>query len=154
MSTKREFVVFIEFNPNEQETFIYYLQWTGNEEKLTLLHQILDKADFSEWTGGKPAFSIDINYKLSEEVVDAHTRVLSINHYYKMFTKCTGEFKWKLENLIMTLELEDEYQMGGDMFDQFCCCRIKEMFSDYRNLYKELLDNKITREEYERLSIN
>ena len=148
----REFVVFFEYNSKEEETFIYYLQWTGNEDALTLLEKATEKANSTQ-DSYKIIYSLDTSVKLPEHVVDIHCRVINPNNsYHKMFTKCTGSFEPSVTQKVLD-ELH-EHQLGEYLDEFYCGCRIEKQFSDYRNYYQELLEGKITREEYDKIRKN
>jgi hypothetical protein len=141
------FIRFTEKNHKEHETFHFYLQWNGNEEALTLLQKIVDKSDDSEMYGDCSTFTMDSTKQFTEEEVNLFCKLPCSNDYHGMFTKCTGTFycPFQMEDLLTdnTALLLDE---------TFYPCKIERMFSEYRNYYEELLNGKITREEYERLS--
>lgn len=141
-----EFVPFIEKNTKENETFVFYLQWTGNEEQLTLLNKAIEKACYDDIYGDCSIVTMDINTKIPESAVDIHTRIQSLNGYHKMFTKCIGKFHCPDD-----IDSTDEYEMATLLDETFYSCKIKKMFSGYRNPYVELLEGLITREEYERI---
>jgi hypothetical protein len=144
-----EFVPFIEKNTKENETFVFYLQWTGNEEQLTLLNKAIEKACYDDIYGDYSMVTMDIDIKIPESAVDIHKRIGSFNGYHKMFTKCVGKFRCPFD--IETIDSTDECEMATLLDSFFFCCRIQKMFSGYRNPYVELLEGLITREEYERI---
>jgi hypothetical protein len=144
-----EFIPFIEQNMKENETFIFYLQWTGNEEQLMLLNKGIEHACYDDIYGDCSIVTMDINTKIPESAVDIHKRIQSLNGYHKMFTKCIGTFTCPYNE--ETIESLDEFQMATLLDQTFYSCKIETMFSGYRNPYVELLQGRITREEYERL---
>lgn len=142
----------MEENTKEHEIFVYYLQWNGNEEQLTLLRDILSKQSWDDLGCEHCKLSIDIEHKLTEQVVDTICRThkgVSFNCYHKMFTKCLGKFYSPIKE--SDIEGLDEYEIGRLVDETFWTCKVPKMFSGYRNPYAELLDRKITREEYERI---
>jgi hypothetical protein len=138
----REFVAFIEQNHKENETFVFYLQWTGNEDALTRLEESVENA-YDDMDGDYSSFSMDTSVKLTEDAVTQMCR-LKLGTYSSMFTKCTGVFKYPFDGQISAEELDRA----------FYACKIERMFSEYRNLYSELLNGKITKEEYIKLKLN
>ena len=80
-----------------------------------------------------------------------------------MFTKCTGTFNYNTDSLKDLLEntanveakeakdsednLEHSLQVAEDLHCVFHNCRIEQLFSDYRNIYRELINGKITKED-------
>jgi hypothetical protein len=132
----REFVVFVEKNYHENETFLFYLQWTGNEDAIRLLEQNVKSVDYDDYPG---SLTLDTSIKITEDAVDQMCKVDAANSYHKMFTKCTGVF---------TCTFEDRDVNTDTLYDMFYPCKISQMFSEYRNLYKEYITGKITKDEY------
>jgi hypothetical protein len=133
MSAALEFVVMISTNPKEQEVYLHYLQWTGNEERLTFLDSLLCNCDFEDVYERRNTIMcplhIDIEHKLPESAVDAHVKISDINSYSRMFTKCTGEFNFnpneqEKEELLQM----DPYKLGEYLCDMFIPWRIPEWF--------------------------
>jgi hypothetical protein len=145
-----EFVTFIEKNHKENETFIFFLQWTGNQSELRLLESATNKALLDDMYGDYVEVHLDASARLSEATVDQMCRVSDTNNYHPMFTKCTGTFKCPLTE--EKIETEDEYLLARTLDESFYSCKIEQMFSNYRNYYAELLQGKITREQYEELT--
>jgi hypothetical protein len=123
--TETEFVMFFEKNHKENELFIYYLQWNGNEEELTKLNTILSKALYDDMYGDYSFVMMDINTKIPESAVDIHCKVRDPNGYWKLFTKCTGKFIYPFDE--EDLE-EDEYELATLMNLTFRSCKITKMF--------------------------
>jgi hypothetical protein len=140
----REFVAFIEQNHKENETFVFYLQWTGNEDALTRLEESVENAMYDDMDGDYSSFSMDTSVKLTEDAVKQMCRLKKFGTYSRMFTKCTGVFKCPFDERVSAEELDSI----------FYACKIERMFSEYRNLYSELLNGKITKEEYIKLKLN
>ncbi len=141
------FIRFTERNNKEHETFHFYIQWNGNEEALTLLQKVVDKSDDSVMYGDCSTFTMDSTKKFTEEEVNLFCKLPCSNCYHEMYTKCTGTFVCPFtEDDISSTE------NTANMLDEvFYSCVIKKMFSEYRNYYVELLEGRITPEEYERL---
>ena len=128
-STPLEFVVFYERNHKENETFLFYLQWTGNETELTRLATCLSEADFRELRGDFVEVALDLGIKLPESVVDAHCQLKhTLNAYHPMFTKCTGVFHCPLDHSEIGLELNAS-DVAKLINENFFRCRIKRMFT-------------------------
>jgi len=135
-----EFVAFIETNTKERETFIFYLQWTGNEEQLALLADALENANYDEMEGDFAFFTMDIGVKIPESAADVHTKIKTFNGYHEMFTKCTGKFISPITR--EQIGSIDEYEMAKLLDDTFFSTRIERMFSDYRNKYLDYCSKK------------
>ena len=87
-----EFVVFTIYNTKERESFIFYLQWNGNEENLNRLEALIDNADFSCMDGDYIAIQLDTSVKIPESAVDIHCKVKkTLSRYVHLFTKCVGQ---------------------------------------------------------------
>ena len=86
-----EFILIVETNLKEDESFLSYCQWQGNEEELEKLFKIIDEKDDTELYGdvGKFAYS---RVRLSESAVDEHMKI-RLGTYTDMFHKCVGTFK-------------------------------------------------------------
>jgi len=70
------FITFKEKNNKENETFIFFLQYDGNEEQLNKLNNIISKTDFSDLYEDCSRFEIDIKTMISEASVN---EIIKIN---------------------------------------------------------------------------
>lgn len=86
-----QFVLIVERNCKEDESFLSYCQWQGNEEELEKLFKIIDEKDDSELYGDVGKFSYS-RVLLSESAVDEHMKI-QLGTYTNMFHKCVGTFK-------------------------------------------------------------
>lgn len=86
-----KFVTFKEVNLKEEETFIFFLQYDNNEEKLKELSEIIESADTSELNGDFSIFEIDVNTLLSESTVKELENV-DLGHFGPIFNVCRGDF--------------------------------------------------------------
>lgn len=121
-----EFVTFIEKNTKENETFVYYLQWTGNEEILTRLDRLINGASYETFYGDHSIVGLDISVKIPESSVDIHCEINeTINLYHNLFTKCVG----KCTLTITDEEIEKNKYEKADILDcMFYPCKITTMF--------------------------
>ena len=129
-----EFIVFIEHNHKENETFVIYLQYTNNEESLKKLEEFINTADYSFLEGGDYSdFEIDMSVKFSEDMVDQHCK-LSFGTYSHMFQKVSGKFVFPFEvnKLIFPFDTNETSQRvlnsyeKAKLLDQYfyhCCIR-------------------------------
>ena len=123
-----EFVMFLEQNTKEHELFIFYLQWTHNEEALTKLEYIIDNANYDEMYGDFVMLSLDTTIKFTESVVDLHCSMKKdLNGFCHLFNKCNGRFNYFDRPRIITEE-QDEYELAELLVDDFYTCRIRKMF--------------------------
>ena len=97
-----EYITFIEHNRKERESFIFFLQYTGNEEMLTKLHTFVESADSSYMDGDYSKFEMNIQNKLSESAVNEMITV-QYGSYSRMFQKVNGKFSYWFPD-----EMEDE----------------------------------------------
>jgi hypothetical protein len=123
-----EFVPFIEKNTKENETFVFYLQWTGNEEQLTLLDEAIRKSCCHFMDGDYSLVTMDINVKIPESAVDIHTKLKHFNAFHNLFTKCTGTFSCPITREI--IDSKDEYEIASYLDEIFYTCKIMKMFSN------------------------
>jgi hypothetical protein len=126
-SVPNTYVILFEKNTKEGETFVYYLQWNNNEEKLKLLEKILNKADYDHINGDDIVIlSLSTDVQITEHAVNQHCAVKhDVNGYYNMFSKYNGVFKCPFE--------EDDIECDGfTIADKsqtiFYSCNIHKMF--------------------------
>jgi len=86
-----KFVTFKEINMKENESFIFFLQYDNNEEKLKELSEIINSADTSDLYGDYSKFEMDIDTLLSESTVKELENV-DLGHYGPTFNVCRGDF--------------------------------------------------------------
>lgn len=130
MSVPLEFVVLYEKNYTYKEVFVFYLQWTGNEEAITLLEKITSKAlyeDYEYKCNNEYSFiCVDIENLIPESAVDIHCRLIDPNSYCPLFTKLTGKFKCPFKEEDYDI---DEYELPSLINEELYDCRIRDMFS-------------------------
>ena len=116
-SRMRSFLVIVETNHKERETFVHYCE---SQESVTKLMRIIEKADTSELWGDVSYFTCSWGI-VSEEAVDAHVALKDLGVYNKMFQKHTGVFTCP--------ELsEDPLQAARDLDNHFYGCRLGDYF--------------------------
>jgi len=118
------FITFKENNNKENETFIFFLQYDGNEEQLKKLNDIISKTDFSDLNGDYSTFEIEIETMISEEAVNQIIKV-DLGCFSKLFNKCSGEFKFPSE----LFEELNESEMAFKLDELFYACNITNYFS-------------------------
>ena len=87
-----EYLVIYETNHKENELFIHYCQWTGNEEQLTKFMALMDKADYDDFYGDVSTVCYAKNKRVPELAVDAHMGLDDPNSYSHLFKKHSGTF--------------------------------------------------------------
>ena len=123
-----EFITFKENNKKENESFIFFLQYTNNEEALENLSYYIEKADPSDLTGDFSSFEIDIKNKISEKSVYELEKV-NIGTFGPLFTICKGLFSFNKE---MFDEVEEsEWALKLDSL--YYACRITDHFKIIKN---------------------
>ncbi len=85
------FIVIHEHNHKEDEVFIHYCQWNGNELELAKLLALIAAADSTELKGDVSKFQ-GSSALISEDAVNQHIG-LPFNSYARMFQKHVGTFK-------------------------------------------------------------
>ena len=125
-----EFVVFTETNYKERESYITYLQWTGNEVELKKLDEILKRADTSEMDGDVSVFDMSLT-RVSERSVDEHIEVSrstpSMSH---LFSKKVGVFVCPDFDISPSLYASEQNEsLAGALDDHFYGQRIDDYFT-------------------------
>ena len=118
--------MFVEKNTKKNETFIYYLQWTGNEDALTRLEKLIDGASYDEFYGDYSQVSLDTSIKIPQQLVDIQCNIReTINIYHRLFTKCVGTFTCPISETHLE---EDECERARILDELFYPCKIMHMF--------------------------
>jgi len=87
----KKFILLHEFNTKENESFIYFMQYTGNEETIASFADFVSKADYDDMEGGDYVkFEIDTENKVSENTADEMIKC-NFGSYSHMFSKLTGK---------------------------------------------------------------
>jgi hypothetical protein len=128
------FITFKENNNKENESFIFFLQYDGNEEQLNKLNDIISKTDFSDLYGGDcSTFEIDIKTMISENSVDQITKI-NLGCFSHLFNKCSGEFKFPY----VLFEDLNESEMAFKLDQLFYACSIRNYFSSDKSFDKAI----------------
>ena len=120
----KEFVMLYEQNYDKEELFIFYLQWTGNEEALSKLYNIIQNSHYDEITNESAIITMDIENKIPESAVDIHCKSRGPNKYNTLFTKCSGKFIYPFDDDELN-EFENAYIIEST----FCNCEIRKFFN-------------------------
>ncbi len=92
-----KYVVFKEVNHREKDSFYFFLQYDGNEEKLNTLADIMYYANYEGMCGDYSEFAIDVDNLISQETVDEMLKVNLLCHE-QSFEVCKGEFDFYEED--------------------------------------------------------
>jgi hypothetical protein len=116
-----QFITIVEKNYKENETFVHYCQWDGNEEELGKLLKVLDFALYDDMDGDYSMLWHEEGF-ISESAVDQHVR-LRYGCFDHMFQKHTGVFTCPEFDYI-----RDEYEAAKMIDDFFYASKIKRYF--------------------------
>lgn len=84
-----EFVIFSEHNYINDTTRIIYIQWNGNEDALTMMHEFIR----DEYSDDFYTLSLNLDNKIPESVVNVHC-----NTKHGNFEKCIGKLELDNDN--------------------------------------------------------
>ena len=85
-----KFILLHEFNSKELESFIYFMQYTGNEKTIASFANFISKADYGNLEGGDYVkFEINSKNLVSENTADEMIKC-NFGSYSYMFSKLTG----------------------------------------------------------------
>ena len=118
-----KYASFVEINHKDHETYIYYLQFDGNENELLALKDIIDNADISGMFGDYSEFCIDINNLVSQDTVNEQIKI-NFNGY-KPFDVCNGKFDFHEDDFFNL----DDKEKALKLDEMFYACRIENYFS-------------------------
>jgi hypothetical protein len=98
-----KFILLRVYNAKDCESYIYFMQYTGNEETIDSFAEFISKADYSELEGGHYVkFEIDSKNLVSENTADE-----MIKCDFGMFSKPTGK-------MVNPFHEDSIYDMEGD----------------------------------------
>ena len=118
-----EYISFQENNKKENESFIYFLQYTGNEDAINKLEYYVKSADTPDLYGDFSTFEIDTSVKLKQTSVDDISRI-NLGYYGPTFTVCKGKFNFD-DSLFKNL---DKSNIGLKLDELYYACRICDYF--------------------------
>lgn len=117
-----QFITIIETNHKENETFIHYCQWTGNEEELEKLVKFIEFALYDDMYGDYSSFCVS-RKTISEAAVNEHLG-LGYGCYDHMFQKHVGVFKCP------EFDQTDEFEAAKNLDDCFYACKLGNYFQN------------------------
>ena len=124
-----DYIIILEHNHKEDETYVLYCQWTGNEEEVEKLAKVIESSE-CELHGDYASFSVS-RVKIPEAAVDIHCGIKEFGGYIRMFQKCEGSFtcpEFSEESCAKAKELNRYFYHG----------KIREHFS----ITKKILDDR------------
>ncbi len=81
----------LEHNEKEEETYIFYCQYTDNEAEMEKLMNVIETANPEKLRGDIAIFEVS-RIRIPESAVDAHIKIKEFGSYIHMFQKCEGTF--------------------------------------------------------------
>ena len=115
-----EYIAFIEDNNKERETFVAYLQYTGNEVELAKLYECVNRAKNRYVYGDLTLSTFEMSMtRITEDAVNQHCN-LPFGKYGPMFYKVNGRF---------TCRVEVSDRIAYDLYEMFSSLRIESCFS-------------------------
>lgn len=131
MRGRMEYCIFVEHNQKERESFIFYLQYTGNEKELELLYNLVTKANNGDLAGDVAYFEMaDPSIRISQAAVDEHKKII-LGTYSQTFQVVNGILRFRFsEDEISDL---DGYDIARVLDREFYHCRIKDCFESPEN---------------------
>lgn len=118
-----KYATFVENNHKDNEMYIYYLQYDGNEEQLMALKEIIDESDCAKMYGDYSEFDLDIDNLVSQRTVDEQLKIRFDG--YSPFDVCNGNFEFYEEDFYNL----DEHEKALKLDDMFYSRRIEDYFS-------------------------
>jgi len=118
-----QFVTLQEYNQKEHETFIFFLQYTGNEEAINDLSYFIKNANTEDLCGHYSKFQIDNTTLLSQSTVDELNNV-NIGIFGPVFTVCKGRFVFNKNHFNNLNSLE----WGLKLDELYYTCKISDYF--------------------------
>lgn len=117
-----QYILILEDNKKEEETYLLYCQYTGNEAEMEQLISVIEVADPEDLDGDVAIFSVS-RTRIPEAAVDAHVNIKDFGGYIHMFQKCEGTFTCPEFS-------EDPYQKARELNDYFFHGKLREHFSE------------------------
>ena len=126
MAEENIYVMFMEKNLKENDNFIFYLQYNGNEQEIAKLKNVVDTADFSELWGDVSHFYIDTDNLISQFSVDEHVVNKTFGTWGPMFQACNGKMTFDDEEYRDLSPIALAKKLDADFYH----CRVKDLFTD------------------------
>jgi hypothetical protein len=117
-----EYIIILEHNKKEEETYVFYCQYTGNEGEMEKLMKAIETACTDDMYGDVALFETS-RVKIPEAAVDIHCSINDFGSYIKMFQKCKGSFTCPEFS-------EDPYEIAKELDEYFYHGKLREKFSE------------------------
>jgi hypothetical protein len=128
-----EYIIVLEHNHKEDETYVFYCQWTGNEQEMEKLAKAIETADTEDLSGDYASFSVS-RVKIPEAAVDTHCSISDFCGYIHMFQKCEGTFQCPDFS-------EDPYERAKELDDYYYHGKLREDFSETKETLRKRLES-------------
>jgi len=115
-----EYIMVLEHNKKENETYIFYCQWTGNELELEKLIHVIKTANPEDLSGDVAIFEVS-RTRIPESAVNVHISIKDFGSYTNMFQKCEGTFTCPIFS-------EDPHEKAIGLDDKFFGGRLPKFF--------------------------
>jgi hypothetical protein len=124
-----EYVIILEHNKKEEETYVLYCQYTGNETEMEKLMAAIETACTDD-LDGDVAFFETSRVKIPEAAVDIHCSIKDFGSYIHMFQKCEGTFTCPEFS-------EDPYEIAKELDDYYFHGKLRNDFSETAKKQRE-----------------
>lgn len=118
-----QFVTLQEYNQKENETFVFFLQYTDNEKTIDELAYFIKNANTDDLYGDYSKFQIDNTTLLSQSTVDEINNV-NLGTFGPLFTVCKGRFIFNRNNF----DNIHQSEWGLKLDELYYACRISDYF--------------------------
>lgn len=133
---ERMFRVIYEKDHYENEMFIHYCQYTGNEAEIDTFCEIINWSDGRTMRGEYSEFYSDTLVLIPESAVDMHIKLDHTNRYAHLFQKHTGTFKCpEFENYNQEEDTWDSYELAREISKLLYSSKLKYLFSDTKGAW-------------------
>ncbi len=116
-----DYILIVEKNYKENESYLLYCQWTGNEVELEKLINVIETAEY-EMSGDYSVLQVSRKL-IPETAVDAHVCIKDFGDYIHMFQKCKGTF-------LCPEFSESPFQAARELNRMFWHGRLRNYFSE------------------------
>jgi hypothetical protein len=124
-----EYIIILEHNKKEEETYVLYCQYTGNEAEMEKLVKVIETACTDDMYGDVAVFETS-HVKIPEAAVDIHCSIKDFGSYIHMFQKCEGTFTCPEFS-------EDPYEIAKELDEFFYHGKLRNYFSETKRIMRE-----------------
>lgn len=124
-----EYIIILEHNMKENETYVLYCQYTDNEDEMEKLLTVIESAS-TDILDGDVAYFAKSSVKIPESAVDIHCSIKDFGSYINMFQKCEGTFTCPEFS-------DDPYERAKELDDYFFHGKLRNHFSKTNKKLRE-----------------